>query len=126
MQEVDKALNNPASQHARIYNRLKKLISIRRRQDAFHPNATQFTLHLSNELFGFWRQSMDHRQSIFCINNIADETATMSYSEINLISHEPWYDLVTGKELHLSEGTLTLAPYQTCWISNNRPQLLLD
>ena len=126
LQEVDKALNNPASQHARVYKRLKELISIRRRQDAFHPNATQFTLHLGNELFGFWRQSMDRRQSIFCINNIADETAVMSYSDINLISHEPWYDLVAGKELRLSQGTLTLAPYQTCWISNNRPQLLLD
>lgn len=126
LQEVDKALNNFASPHARVYKRLKELISIRRRQDAFHPNATQFTLHLGNELFGFWRQSMDRRQSIFCISNIADEAAVMSYSDINLISDEPWYDLVTSKELRLSEGALTLAPYQTCWISNNRPQLLLD
>ena len=126
LQEVDRALNNSTSQHARVYRRLKELISIRRRQDAFHPNATQFTLHLGNELFGFWRQSMDRRQSIFCISNIADEAAVMSYSDINLISDEPWYDLVTSKELRLNEGALTLAPYQTCWISNNRPQLLLD
>ena len=124
--EVDEVLGNSGTQHARVYERLKKLVSIRRKQDAFHPNATQFTLHLGNEIFGFWRQSMDRRQSIFCINNISNKAVVMSYSDINLISTETWYDLVSGEELRLSEGGIELAPYQTCWISNNRPQLLVD
>ncbi len=32
---------------------MKRLIGIGRKQAAFHPNATQFTLHLGNEMFGF-------------------------------------------------------------------------
>ncbi|WP_289282323.1 sugar phosphorylase, partial [Methylophaga sp. UBA5088] len=56
-------LSTPSSQHAQVSELLKKLIHLRKQQRAFHPNATQFTLHLGEKLFGFWRQSMDRRQS---------------------------------------------------------------
>jgi sucrose phosphorylase len=61
------------------------LLAMRQRQAAFHPNATQFTLHLGNQLFGFWRQSADRRQSIFCVSNISREPQTLQLSDINLI-----------------------------------------
>lgn len=78
-------LNNSESQHHQIFSKLRGLISIRRKQTAFHPNATQFTLHLGNQLFGFWRQSIDRRQSIFCISNISRENQELNLSDINLI-----------------------------------------
>jgi sucrose phosphorylase len=49
-------LQHPASTHAEVFARITELLGIRQRQAAFHPNATQFTLHLGNALFGFWRQ----------------------------------------------------------------------
>tara|TARA_R110002096_G_scaffold165814_4_gene334667 strand:+ start:708 stop:2441 length:1734 start_codon:yes stop_codon:yes gene_type:complete len=116
--ELQQQLNDPSTQHARVYKRMKRLISIRRKQAAFHPNATQFTLHLGNQKFGFWRQSMDRRQSIFCISNISNNALSLSLSDINLIGTENWFDLVSGEVINDINGVFELQPYQTCWITN--------
>jgi len=79
-------LEDERSHHHIVFNELKKLLKIRCAQPAFHPNATQFTLHLGDEIFGFWRQSPRRDQSIFCIHNITDKTITIPLSSINLIS----------------------------------------
>ncbi len=118
LEEIEQVLSDSTTQHARVYKRMKQLISIRREQAAFHPNATQFTLHLGNQVFGFWRQSMDRRQSIFCISNISADTLSLSLSDINLISTENWFDLISGDVLNDIDGSFELQPYQTCWITN--------
>ena len=43
-----KQLNDPGSENHNILNRLNHLLSIRSKQKAFHPNATQFTLDLGD------------------------------------------------------------------------------
>ena len=112
------ALADESSHHARVFGQIKALLSIRSRQAAFHPNATQFTLHLGPALFGFWRQSMNRRQSIFCISNITDQPQVATLSDINLIDTEDWQDLIGGEQYVSRDGLLQLAPYQTVWISN--------
>ncbi|WGO99337.1 alpha-amylase family glycosyl hydrolase [Saccharophagus degradans] len=116
--ELETQLATGHTHHAKVFEQLKRLISIRRGQQAFHPNATQFTLHLGDQLFGFWRQSIRRDQSIFCIYNVTDETVTIPLSSINLISLNKWVDLVSGQEytdLHLD---LVLEPYQFVWLTN--------
>lgn len=107
------------TRHHRIFVQLKTLIGIRRQQPAFHPNATQYTLHLAPHLFGFWRQSMNRRQSIFCISNISDQPQQLSMSDINLFSTDSWHDLISGKTCDDPCQIMELAPYQTVWISNS-------
>ena len=116
--ELEALLDSPFSQHHKVLTRLSQLIRIRKAQPAFHPNATQFTLQLGNEIFGYWRQSLDRKQSIFCVNNICDEEKTILLSDINLIGTDNWIDLVTRDEICLSSGFIQLKPYQTLWISN--------
>lgn len=106
------------SSHGIVFRRLKDLLAIRRRQSAFHPNATQFTLHLGAGLFGYWRQSMDRRQSIFCVSNITVEPLSLQLSAINLIDTEDWMDLVSGEPCQDRDQRMVLQPYQTVWISN--------
>lgn len=123
-QLLEKQLADAESSHYQAYNQLKQLLKIRRRQSAFHPNATQFTLHLGDQLFGFWRQSLDRQQSIFCISNISDQPQTMSLSDINLIDNEQWQDLITGLPFSVQgqdnlSTDITMHPYQTVWITNN-------
>ena len=62
-----------------IFSSAKKLMLIRKKQPAFHPNAVQFTLHLGSNLYGIWRQSLDKKQSIFCISNLTDEAVNLVY-----------------------------------------------
>ena len=111
-------LGRDNSSHSIVFSRLKELLAIRRKQAAFHPNATQFTLHLGAGLFGYWRQSMDRGQSVFCVSNISAEPQPLALSAINLIDTEDWQDLISGEQFHDRERVLELQPYQSVWITN--------
>jgi len=117
-QELEAQLADDSSHHAKVFTELTRLIKLRTKQPAFHPNATQFTLHLGDQLFGFWRQSLKRDQSIFCIHNIADEEISIPLSSINLISLDSWMDLVSGREFGDLHDSLTLKPYEFVWITN--------
>jgi sucrose phosphorylase len=111
-------LDNTDSMHAKVLKSLSILIRIRRSQAAFHPNATQFTLQLGRRIFGYWRQSADRQQSIFCISNISHKTKKVRLSDINLIENSLWFDLIGESAINPSTEDLVLKPYQTMWISN--------
>ncbi len=115
---LEKLLQEDDNHHARVFRRIKTLLHIRHRQAAFHPNATQFTLHLGGAIFGFWRQSIDRRQSIFCITNLTDEPQVFQLSNINMIDNYTWSDLIGGEEYTSRDQEVTLRPYQTVWITN--------
>jgi len=104
------ALADESTHHGEVFRHIKALLAIRSRQAAFHPNATQFTLHLGSALFGFWRQSMNRRQSIFCISNITDQPQVATLSDINLIETEDWQDLIGGEQYVSRDGLLQLQP----------------
>ena len=116
--DIDQRLTDQSTHHARINKRLKQIIQIRKKQKAFHPNATQFTLHLGDHIFGFWRQSMDRSQSVFSISNITHQPQQLSLLDINLISTETWIDLLSGEKIHSIDEKIHLEPYQSVWISN--------
>jgi sucrose phosphorylase len=112
-------LDDPNSCQSIILKELSQRIKIRRKQPAFHPNATQYTLHpLNLSLFVFWRQSIYREQSIFCINNLSDQVQELSLSNINLVLIDPWKDLLSGKSISDLHDTLILQPYQCVWLTN--------
>ena len=111
-------LENPSSPEFKIYQSLTSLLTIRGQQPAFHPNATQFTLDLGDQLLGYWRQSIDREQSIFCVSNISISPQSLSLADINLIDNQSWHDLITETVTRPDTQMLMMAPYQTVWISN--------
>jgi len=118
LKELESQLNNPNSQNAKVLQAVTKLLKLRAQHSAFHPNAVQFTLHLGDKVFGFWRQSTDRKQSIFCIHNISNQNVCIPISSINLVAMQAWSDLVSNKTLDPTETELTLAPYQFVWLCN--------
>ncbi len=115
---LNKTLDDNDSEHKQVFSRLQKIIQIRQQLKAFHPNATQFTLHMGEQLFGFWRQSVDRRQSIFCIYNISDTVQSLMLKDLNLISTDQWQDLISGVHFKDGEELLEIQPYQVLWICN--------
>lgn len=116
---LQKELADPTSPHRIVLSELRRLIQIRRRQTAFHPNATQYTLHpLNPALFAFWRQSMTRDQSIFSVHNLSDQPQELRLSDLNLVSPDNWYDLISGYRFDSNHATYTLSPYQSLWITN--------
>ena len=106
------------SVHARILTSMRQQILIRQRQPAFHPNATQYTLQLADELFGVWRQNSRRDQSIFAVSNISTKPQQLNLRQLNLIDSEAWYELLSGCEIEDNQGVMTLQPYQSVWITN--------
>ncbi len=118
--ELTGLLNDAKSQHARCLQAIKQLIDMRQGQPAFHPNATQFTLNCGRSIFGFWRQSPDRAQSIFCLYNVTSTSTTIAAASLNLVGSDSWRDLISGETVDLfSENpTIELAPYQAVWLTN--------
>ena len=106
------------SHHTRIYQSLKRLIAIRRKQPAFHPNAQQTVLHLGDGIFAFWRENHDPQQSIYSISNITDQPMDIIVTDINLTPSGHWRDLISGLEIDSgdTEARFLLQPYQTIWL----------
>ena len=115
---LEEALADPGNPHARVLSKLKKLIEIRTSQSSFHPNATQFTLHLGEEVFGLWRQSLDRRQNIFCLHNLSDKEKIIPLTSVNLVTTDEWFDLLSGQDLSEEMTELRFAPYQSMWLAS--------
>ena len=117
-EEIVKLLDDPDSVQSIILSRLRHLIKLRREQQAFHPNAVQFTMQLGLQTFGIWRQSSDRRQDIFSISNISNERQSVELASINLVSTDDWRDLISGDRINEGQTVLELRPYQTVWLTN--------
>ena len=116
--DISEKLENKNSNTHYIFFKLLKLIEIRKKQKAFHPNATQYTLNLGIKFFAVWRQSHDKKQSIFAISNISKNKILLDLNEINIIKTEKWYDLLLKKQITTYKNKLLFEPYQSIWISN--------
>ncbi len=117
-QDLEETLADGQKHHGEILSSLKSLIQLRKKQPAFHPNATQFTLNLGPSFFAFWRESMDRTQSIFAIHNVSKHEQELSLKDLNLIETEHWKDLISGQVFESEQKALVLPAYGCLWISN--------
>lgn len=124
--EITAKLADPEAIEAQVFTRFLSLVETRKKQQAFHPNAVQFTLALPEGLFGIWRQSRERKQSIFAITNVTNEEKTLSLADINLIAGDHWWDLISGHIIADIEGEFSLSPYRTVWFSNVAPDPALS
>ena len=115
-----KILKNKSNINSKILHSLNRVMVLRKKQIAFHPNATQFTLQLGDIFFGIWRQSIDRSQSIFCISNLTNVKQKISLLDINLISTNNWFDILSNKKIKNIGDELLFKPYQTFWITNKK------
>lgn len=113
-------LDDPSSVHAQVLRQMKRRIDVRCAQQAFHPNGTQFTLHLDPRIFGIWRQSLNRDQSIFALHNVSKDELSIKPISINLIGGEDWIDLLSGEPIHANGTDIPMRPYQCRWITNRR------
>ncbi|MFT5126448.1 MAG: sucrose phosphorylase [Rhodothermales bacterium] len=115
---LSSALADPDRHHKALFTELKRRINIRRGQEAFHPNATQYTLHFGNEIFAFWRESLSRTQSIFALHNVTDQPQAISLVELNLIGTDTWRDLLSDTTYDDLHATIEIPAYGALWITN--------
>ena len=111
-EELTEILESKTPQQ-KVFTKLKKMISIRKKQKAFHPDAGQSALDLGNDFFAFVRKSTDHEQTVLCISNVTSEKQTFKLPKE---FQDFRFDLIqnTGVE------NLILEPYQSFWLTGTR------
>ncbi len=115
--ELMELLNNPGTANAIIFHELKKLIKIRRAQPAFHPDASQGTLHLNHELFAFWRISQDQNQQILVVSNMTSEVQSLKLPEHPTSDGSGlWRNLIEPTAINQNTKVIQLYSYQSVWL----------
>jgi sucrose phosphorylase len=104
-------LKDPESFRARIFFSYIDMIKIRKKQQAFHPNADFEILEIDPKVFAIKRYSQE--QTIYALTNISskDLSVTLAGNEIA----PQMTDLITGEQI--DTDSITLKPYQYMWLS---------
>jgi sucrose phosphorylase len=112
-------LEDPLSKLSHINRELGRLIGIRSRQRAFHPNGEQKILVLSPDLFAVLRVSPEKDQHLLTLTNVTSRVCRLkiSLSELGL-EDICWYDLVSEMEWMAEDQILhiSLQPYDVMWL----------
>ena len=111
---ITKKLRDKNSKQSIFYQNLGKLLEIRRKQKAFHPNAKRSNINLGAKLFCFKRISLDKKQTIICITNLSTKLQYIKINK-NLIKYR---DLLGRKTFFTLDKKIKLDPCQTIWLSN--------
>ncbi|EZP75235.1 sucrose phosphorylase-like protein [Parageobacillus genomosp. 1] len=94
------------SRRKAIFNGLKRMIDVRRKQSAFSPYAPQKILELGDHVFALKRENGHTGESVYLVVNVTPNEVRVDLG----VSGE---DLLTGKKVN---GSFTLSPYQFVWI----------
>ncbi len=112
-ENISKKLDNKNSKQSIFYKKISNLLRVRRKQKAFHPNASRHNLNLGSNFFSFKRMSIDKDQTIICITNLSSK---IQKTPLNKIYHD-WSNLI-GPKIKTKNKLLILKPFETIWLSN--------
>lgn len=108
-------LDSPTSANARIFEELCRRSRLRRQQDAFHPDAPQTLLPISDAVLAFRREA--DTQTIVCLHNLTDQPQILQGRQLVELQLRPQsIDLLTDAPPKMIDGQLALQPYQSLWL----------
>ncbi len=112
-ENITKKLGDKTSKQSIFYQNLGKLLEIKRKQKAFHPNAKRLNINLGSKLFCFKRISLDKKQTIISITNCSSVDQYPKLSK----KYDKWKNVINPKNNSLNKS-LKLKPFETMWLSN--------
>ena len=110
---ISKKLDNKNSKQSIFYQKISNLLSVKRKQKAFHPNAARYNMNLGSKIFSFKRVSINKKQTIICISNLSSKIQRVN---LNKIYHN-WKNLI-GPKIEIKNKLLIVKPFETIWLSN--------
>ena len=112
--DISNKLRNHKTKQSIFYNSICGLLNIRRRQKAFHPNASRLNLNLGQKIYGFKRISKDKKQTILCITNLSSKIQKVKFYKKN----QKMKNLLKSKNNTIYKKFIILNPFETIWLSN--------
>jgi glucosylglycerate phosphorylase len=118
--EIEGRMADPGRHERMVFDRMARLIALRRGQRAFHPNGAQQVFVANEALFTLLRTSPDGGERIVCVHNVsgAPQPLRLSADELRLPAGATLRDLVGGASYQLAASgpTLEAEPYQVLWL----------
>jgi len=116
---IVKSLEDPHSRPALINQELGKLIKIRIKQAAFHPNSYQKILKISSKVFAVLRTPTLREGVVLAITNICNGNVSLDIP-FELIKSYFWVDLFSKSNYKVDQGFLSinLEPYEVLWLKS--------
>ena len=105
-------LKDPETFRYKVFFPYIELIKTRKKQLAFHPNASFEILEIDPKVFAIERYC--ESQTIYALTNISSEHVSVSFSGDKVL--RKMKDLLTGKQFNTK--SFVLNPYQFIWLSN--------
>jgi sucrose phosphorylase len=116
--ELNSLLDDAATPTSRVFQEYARLLMLRAQHPAFHPDGAQRVLQLEDGLFGIERVSVDETERLVCISNLTPRPRQLDAAQFSPAAGEhDWYDLIEGQSQAFGEGSMTLQPYKTLWLS---------
>jgi len=112
LDDVVKQLEDPDDFRSRIFFPYIELIKTRKKQSAFHPNASFEILEIDPKVFAIKRYC--ESQTIYALTNISSEHISVSLSGDKVLDRMK--DLLTGKQFNTK--SFVLNPHRFVWLSN--------
>ncbi|MCD8521246.1 MAG: sugar phosphorylase [Saccharospirillaceae bacterium] len=118
--ELECLLSNPVTPQAEVFTELRRMLNIRRRQSAFHPDARQDIVRINSDLFIVRRTAADNCQTLYALSNVTERILSLPLASLGFLPGG-MSDLLSHDEAaSVAAETLTLAPYQTVWLTQCR------
>jgi sucrose phosphorylase len=117
---LEKNLAEPGSKLNLINDQLGRLLDIRVRHRAFHPNGGQLILPVSSSVFAVLRSSPGGDEHILALTNVTSRACRLDIPLDALgIAESNWYDLVAGRGWIAGGQTLAvqMQPYDVMWLT---------
>ncbi|WP_456439902.1 sugar phosphorylase [Caldithrix abyssi] len=118
--ELLRSLENPQTTTYHVTRKLVRLIEIRKRQRAFHPNSPQKILKIADEVFCVIRYTQDHKEIILTLTNVSSKRILLNIKleEWGILGNHHWRDLLSKRAFKTEANHLSLVinPYEILWL----------
>ena len=111
-------LDDDAAPTSRVFEEYRRLLAIRRKQPALHPDASQTILHLGNAVFGMVRTNERTGDRLVHVANMTHHVVKLDAGKGGIdLATSGWCDVLSNDA---GNGPITLPPYQTRWLVAGR------
>ncbi len=119
LSSVMEDLSKEGSLRARVLAGHRKLLSVRRKRPAFHPNCSQRVVQLDDRIFSIVREGRGDR--VWAVINVSDQDITLDANaeDLQFNPQKTLKDLLSGTEVSLDNGKVSfkLSPHSAAWVA---------
>lgn len=117
--ELIKLLENPETTTSMVTKLMLEMIWKRIHEKAFHPNAQQKIIKISNDIFALLRIDVDHKSAVLAIVNVIAKKLEINITKEQLsFNSKNAFDLIEGKSYKFNQDKIIINfhPYQVIWL----------